>query len=234
MFAPDQIEFPLSRRQVLRSAGAGFGHLALGWHAGAGRREPPARARRTPSRRNRPTSSRRRRRIIFLFMQGAISQMDTFEYKPQLQQRRREARPGRRNPDRLEVRLSPARRVGNVVLRAHAAHGRPCRQALLASGPLHRHAGPSPGRGAVAHRQRECRAHPAEHGGVASLRAGNREPGLAGVRHHQPAAQLRRCRELRQRIPSRSLPGHTHQRSGIRAEFEAADRRPSNSAGSSS
>jgi Protein of unknown function (DUF1501) len=75
----------LSRRQALRSAGAGFGYVALagllgqpgaraGASAGAGRLTP-----------RQPHFKPRAKRIIFLFMQGAISQVDTFEYKPNLQ-----------------------------------------------------------------------------------------------------------------------------------------------------
>jgi hypothetical protein len=75
----------LSRRQALRSAGAGFGSVALAGLLG----QPGARAganagaeRLTP---RQPHFKPRAKRIIFLFMQGAISQVDTFEYKPNLQ-----------------------------------------------------------------------------------------------------------------------------------------------------
>src|SRR4051794_39455341 len=79
---------PISRRQVLRSAGAGFGHLAL---AGMlGQAAAPARAGDKavpgPLAPKSPHFKPRATRIIFLFMQGAISQVDTFEYKPKLQQ----------------------------------------------------------------------------------------------------------------------------------------------------
>ncbi len=79
----------LTRRQVLRTASAGFGFLALadllGQDArrarGAGvEREKGLLAPRAP---HFPAKAKR---IIFLFMQGAISQMDTWEYKPRLQQ----------------------------------------------------------------------------------------------------------------------------------------------------
>src|SRR5262245_42712725 len=73
----------MTRRQALKSAGAGFGYLALAGMLG----QNAARAGAAPG----PLAPRpphfraRARRIIFLFMEGAASQMDTWEYKPQLQ-----------------------------------------------------------------------------------------------------------------------------------------------------
>ncbi|MFO0880121.1 MAG: DUF1501 domain-containing protein [Gemmataceae bacterium] len=77
----------LSRRQLLQSAGAGFGHLALtgllGLQAQQGRAAERSAAR--PLAPREPHFTPRAKRILFLFMTGAISQVDTFEYKPQLQ-----------------------------------------------------------------------------------------------------------------------------------------------------
>ncbi len=80
----------ISRRQVLRSAGTGFGYLALAGMLGQNvakaidgtashALEPPPLAPRPPHYRVKA------KRIIFLFMNGAISQMDTWDFKPQLQ-----------------------------------------------------------------------------------------------------------------------------------------------------
>lgn len=67
---------PISRRNLLRSAGAGFGHLALsGILAGANR----------PLGVKAPHFAAKAKRVIFLFMEGAISTLDTFEYKAALQ-----------------------------------------------------------------------------------------------------------------------------------------------------
>ena len=68
----------LSRREMLRSAAAGFGWLAFnGLHAaGAVVNNPLA-----------PIAPRfrpRAKRVIFLFMAGGPSQVDTFDYKPEL------------------------------------------------------------------------------------------------------------------------------------------------------
>ncbi len=76
---PDIIARP-SRRDALK-AGFGFGYLALAGllgRAGAAERSKPL-APRPPH--FRPRASR----IIFLFMEGAMSQLDTWEYKPRLQ-----------------------------------------------------------------------------------------------------------------------------------------------------
>src|SRR5262245_60352625 len=79
-----------SRRAALKTASAGFGYLAL---AGLLDQETP-RARAATTQRAQPGPlapkpphfAAKAKRIIFLFMEGATSQMDTWEYKPQLQQ----------------------------------------------------------------------------------------------------------------------------------------------------
>lgn len=77
MHAPSP--FPLlSRRAALQSAACGFGWLALaGLRAGAAPAFPP------PD--GLPHFAPRARRVIFLFMQGGPSQVDTFDHKPELE-----------------------------------------------------------------------------------------------------------------------------------------------------
>ena len=76
-----------SRRAILRSAGAGFGHLALAGLLG----EAALKAATGDSVAMKPLSPKpphfnaKAKRIIFLFMEGAMSSLDTFEYKPNLQ-----------------------------------------------------------------------------------------------------------------------------------------------------
>jgi hypothetical protein len=70
-------EPPLSRRQILRGAACGFGALAL---AGLG----VAPAATTPGGAAGPHFAPRAKRVIFLFMQGGISQVDSFDHKPRL------------------------------------------------------------------------------------------------------------------------------------------------------
>jgi hypothetical protein len=80
--------WPLSRRQLLKHSSCGFGYLA--WAALAAptatqSSEPSAR-RRTPLEPKTPHFAPRAKRVIFLFMSGGPSQVDTFDPKPLLQQ----------------------------------------------------------------------------------------------------------------------------------------------------
>lgn len=94
-------EFPasrFSRRQALKTASAGFGYLALAGLLGQSA-EAAGPLTRLPSALD-PLAPRpahfpaRAKRIIFLFMQGSMSQMDTWEYKPKLQQDDQKVAPG--------------------------------------------------------------------------------------------------------------------------------------------
>jgi Protein of unknown function (DUF1501) len=71
---------PFSRRALLKDTACGFGYLALAGlaaeHASAG--SVDALAPRPPH------FAPRAKRIIFLFMQGGVSQVDSFDYKPRL------------------------------------------------------------------------------------------------------------------------------------------------------
>jgi hypothetical protein len=66
----------LSRRQALKSLACGFGYLALADLANAASNPLAARAGHNPA---------RAKRVIFLFMQGGPSHVDTFDYKPLLE-----------------------------------------------------------------------------------------------------------------------------------------------------
>src|SRR4051794_25592585 len=73
-----------SRRQFLARTGAGFGALALAAMQRQAVGEPridPLR----PFQPRRPDFAARAKSVIFLFMVGGPSQVDTFDYKPQLQ-----------------------------------------------------------------------------------------------------------------------------------------------------
>ena len=78
----------LSRRDMLKQAGCVFGYLAL---AGLLGQSGAARAAVTgpyesPLAPKDPHFAARAKRVIFLFMQGGPSHLDTFDYKPRLQQ----------------------------------------------------------------------------------------------------------------------------------------------------
>ncbi len=72
----------LSRRDILRTTAAGFGSVAL-----AGLLQSQTRASGEPLKPLAPRKPHfpvKAKRIIFLFLEGAFSQLDTWEYKPQL------------------------------------------------------------------------------------------------------------------------------------------------------
>ena len=78
-FNPEQ--FGLSRRQMLRNMGAGFGSVAL-----ADMLAPEATAAKSPLMPRAPHFAPKAKRIIQLFMPGGPSQVDTFDYKPLIQE----------------------------------------------------------------------------------------------------------------------------------------------------
>lgn len=82
----------LSRRSVLRSAGAGFGYLAL---AGLlGKQSAAAAPAENPLLLKKPHFEPKAKRIIFIFMEGAMSGVDTIDYKPELQKNDGKTGPG--------------------------------------------------------------------------------------------------------------------------------------------
>src|SRR5438045_179743 len=74
-----------SRRDTLKAAGTGFGFLALAGMLGLHGQRAAAKEEARPLAPKKPHFPAKAKRIIFLYMQGCVSQMDTFEYKPQLQ-----------------------------------------------------------------------------------------------------------------------------------------------------
>src|SRR5436309_12941661 len=77
--AADLPLLPLSRREFLRRSGLGCGSLALAWLL---QRDAAARAGARP-----PHFPAKAKAVIWLFMTGGPSQVDTFDYKPELQKR---------------------------------------------------------------------------------------------------------------------------------------------------
>jgi len=74
-----EIRFPVSRREMLQNAGCGFASLAL-----AGLCTEAAAEARNPLTPLVPHHRPRARRVIFLFMHGGPSHVDTFDHKPRL------------------------------------------------------------------------------------------------------------------------------------------------------
>lgn len=82
-----------SRRQLLRDTGAGFGAVALSGMLGSTRKSSGEEGVR-PLAAKKPHYPVKAKRIIFVYMQGAISSLDTWEYKPALQENDGKAGPG--------------------------------------------------------------------------------------------------------------------------------------------
>lgn len=76
----------LHRRQLLHSAACGFGSIAAASLSAAWAQSSPAAAREFDLRGglHHPAKAKR---VIFLFMQGGVSQVDSFDYKPLLEKR---------------------------------------------------------------------------------------------------------------------------------------------------
>jgi len=87
-YAPNELVLP-SRRSFLQRAGFGLGSVALGsmLHEASATPVNPLAAR--P-----PLFTPKAKRIVWLFMTGAPSQVDTWDYKPELQKRGGEPLPG--------------------------------------------------------------------------------------------------------------------------------------------
>ena len=90
-YAPNELALP-SRRRFLQRAGLGLGSLALGTllHEQTRAHAGPT----NPLSARPPMFPPRARRIVWLFMTGAPSQVDTWDYKPELQKRNGEVLPG--------------------------------------------------------------------------------------------------------------------------------------------
>jgi hypothetical protein len=75
---------PISRREWLSRTGCGFGALALaGLAASEGRAEPGRSP--NPLAPKVPHFAPKAKRVIFLFMQGGVSHVDSYDYKPRLE-----------------------------------------------------------------------------------------------------------------------------------------------------
>src|SRR4051812_1875712 len=79
----------ISRRELLRRASGGFGALALSALFGGDVTDALAGAVAKPPQRplapKPPHFPAKARSVIFLFMEGAVSQVDSFDYKPMLE-----------------------------------------------------------------------------------------------------------------------------------------------------
>jgi len=95
---------PLTRRQALRTMGCGFGYLSLASLVG----ESLARAESSGDRASwMITDKPKAKHVIFLFMNGGLSQIDSFDYKPALEKYHGQPMPG--------GALAHERKTGNLM-----------------------------------------------------------------------------------------------------------------------
>jgi hypothetical protein len=188
---------PVSRREALRRAAAGFGSMAF---AGLLAEEASAaRAPANPLDPKPPHFPARAKRIIFLFMKGGPSHMDTFDYKPLLQ--RDDGKPLPFAKPRVQF-AETGKLLGSpwkfkkhgesgIMVSSLFPHVAEMVDDLCILNSLHGTNAAHGGRAAeAAHRQRQL--HPAEHGLVGHLRPREREPEPPRVHHHLPDPRPRR------------------------------------------
>ncbi len=87
-YAPNELALP-SRRSFLQRSGFGLGSVALGTLLHEAKAAPV-----NPLAARPPLFPAKAKRIVWLFMTGAPSQVDTWDYKPELQKRNGEVLPG--------------------------------------------------------------------------------------------------------------------------------------------
>jgi Protein of unknown function (DUF1501) len=95
---------PLTRRQALKTMGCGFGYMSLASLVG----ESLARAESSGDRASwMITDKPKAKHVIFLFMNGGLSQIDSFDYKPALEKYHGQPMPG--------GELAHERKTGNLM-----------------------------------------------------------------------------------------------------------------------
>ena len=206
----------LTRRQALKNAACGFGALALNGLLA----EQSGAAQANPLAVRRPHFKAKAKRVIFLFMQGGVSHVDSYDYKPRLDQRRRQddelrgcPRQGQHGPtrglspgDEAVVEVQQARQERSLGVRPVPGDQPACGRPVLPPLDAHRGGGARPGHSLSALRQHQFPA--AVDGLVGPLRPGDGEREPARVRVHCPLVGQRRAEKLWQRLPSRHLPGN--------------------------
>ncbi len=165
----------------------------------------------------------RAKRVIFLFMNGGPSHVDTFDPKPALQRYAGQDPPadGRDRPAQarqghalavLGPAARPERHRGDRALPARRRlHRRDLRD------PLDVHRQPEPRAVALDDELGQHAADPAQPGLVADLRPGYREPEPARLRRPLSRQAGRRPAVVEQQLPARHLPGDAHPQSNDRS-----------------
>ena len=205
----------LTRREMLRVSAAGFGYLALASLLGETSVEASDSGV-NPLAAKPPHFPPRAKRVIFLFMHGGPSHVDTFDYKPLL-----ERDDGKPLPF-AKPRVSLAQ-TGNLLkspwkFQQHGQSGSvgqrtvPARRQLRRRPVLHQVDARHRTRGTAArcsklHTGSDTFVRPSMGSWVTyGLGTENREP--ARLHHHLPDARARRREQLELGVPARGLSGH--------------------------
>ena len=163
------------------------------------------------------------KRIIFLFMEGAISGVDTWDYKEKLQKNDGKVGPGGGKLTASKFKFQQYGQTGTWLSELYPHLSKHVDKLCFIRGlhtdtPAHPQAVHSTSYG-----NGDCPIDPALHGFVVALRAWDRKSGFARIHHDQPAAELWRCGELWKCLSSRAFPGNPDQRHRFRAEPETAN-----------
>ena len=217
-----------------------------GRRAGSGRspfrRWPPMKraASANPLAAKAPLFPARAKRVIFLFMQGGVSQVDSFDYKPRLDQRRRQAccrsTTPAPSPTPARAASSAARHEAAVEVRAStASRGRWASDLFpqiaqhvddLCFLHSHAHRGRRARPGDAVPALRLDQLHPAVDGLVGALRPGHREREPARLRHASARRRATAARATTATPSCRAVYQGTADRPGRRPRQRGDDPQP--------
>ncbi len=198
-----------SRRELLRRAGAGFGSLALAaLLAEETAADGPTAHPLAPKL---PHGLARARRVIFLFMPGGPSQVDTFDPKPRLSLDHGKPAPKAYLGETRKLLASPwkFRNCGESGLEVSELfpHVGACVDRLCVIRSMVGDDVNHPG-GCLLMNTGERVATPAQPGCLGHLRPGHREPELAGLHCRRPGPLDRGRTAVRRCLPAGRLPGN--------------------------
>ena len=209
---------PLTRRGMLRDAACGFGLLGLA-SLFEQNRAKAANVEFDPANPLRVRDSHfkaRAKRVIFLFMHGGPSSVDTFEYKPYLAENDGKPLPIERplafddeDPGPLMKPLWDFRPGGEsgILVSDLFPHVRGCVDDMC-SRAFDGGRGRGPWRRPAANLHGLEHVHAAEPGFLGGLWPRDREQEPAGLHHDQAGTLARRSQELVVGVPAGILPGH--------------------------
>ena len=194
----------VSRRAMLRQSALGFGNLAMASLLA----NPSNAADNTVGRQMNPLAATaphftpRAKRVIFLFMKGGPSHVDTFDYKPRLQ---------RDDGKELPFKKPRVTFADTGKLLGSPWKFKPAGEMGIPVSELFpNELGPRWSITQTPYRQRQlCTS---QHGSLGHLWPGNGKPESARIRDDLPHAGPWRCQELGQCISTRPLPGHPARR----------------------